>query len=110
MSSANPPRVFGALLFLLGLALAGGGLHLNFIADSGGNYFMVIGVLLMSSGALIFFGQALAILVYALALLVIWGWSFHETDGEWALFIPRVAMPTLIGLYVFSSRIRGRLV
>lgn len=109
MASAKPPRVFGALLFLLGLALAGGGLHLHFIADSGGSYFMVVGLLLMSAGALVFWGKVLALIVYALALLVIWGWSFHETGGALALFIPRVAMPTLIGLYVFSSRIRSRL-
>ena len=105
-SSTNPPRALGALLAIMGLALAfGGGLDLH----SGGLYFATIGLLIAVTGVLLFMGRAAALPVYALTLAVIWIWSLIDARGGGDALIPRVALPTVIGLYLFFSKVRSRL-
>jgi quinoprotein glucose dehydrogenase len=104
----NPPKLFGALLALLGLALAGAGLHMS-VNLGGGAYFVVVGLLIAATGALLFLGRAAALWVYAVALAVVWLWSLQDSGGRMGELLPRVAMPTLLGLYLFSARIRERL-
>jgi quinoprotein glucose dehydrogenase len=109
MPPANPPRLFGGLLFLLGLVLAGGGLHLNINYGGGGSYFLVVGLLIAASGALLFLGRSSALVVYGVALATVWIWSFRDVGANLPELLPRVALPTLVALYVFSSKIRPRL-
>lgn len=106
-SSTNPPRALGALITILGLALAvGGALDLQ----HGGLYFVSVGLLSAASGVLLFLGRSVALLAYALTLLAIWSWSLIDAGGRFDVLVPRVALPTLIGLFLFSSKVRSRLV
>jgi len=109
MSSSNPPRVFGALFALLGLALAAGGLHLNMNLGGGGSYFLVVGLLFSLTGTMLFAGKSIALLVYGFALAVIWFWSFKETGGQLQAMIPRIGLPTIFAFYIFSTKIRSQL-
>ncbi|MBS1143778.1 MAG: glucose dehydrogenase [Proteobacteria bacterium] len=109
MPSENPPRLLGALLILLGLAFAGGGFHLNTNLGGGGSYFIVVGLLVALSGYLAYAGKSLALVAYGVTLLIVWAWSFKETGGQMDQLLPRAGLPTLIGLYLFSSKIRERL-
>jgi|GEM_PF-3040140 len=106
---ANPPRVLGCLLLALGLALAVGGLHLNMDLGGGGSYFTAVGALLALAGFLIFSGRSVALAVYGLALLLVWGWSLKDVGANLPELLPRVGLPTLVGLYVFSNKVRARL-
>ncbi|WP_341675508.1 hypothetical protein [Niveibacterium sp. SC-1] len=106
---ANPPRVLGCLLLALGLALAVGGLHLKMNLGGDGSYFAVVGGLVALAGFLAFSGRSAAVLVYGLTLLVVWGWSLQEVGANPPELLPRVGLPTLIGLYLFSGKVRARL-
>jgi glucose dehydrogenase len=109
MANENPPpKMLGGLMASLGLILAFAGGNLT-EAEGGGKYFITVGICLFISGALLFLGKKLALLAYAATLAVVWIWSIKESGGDPGAWAPRVALPTLIGFYVFSSRVRSRL-
>jgi len=103
----RPPRVLGSLLVLLGLVLLLGGVSMR--GADGSLYFIVLGTLIASSGTLLALGRAAAIPVYAATLAVCWVWSLVDLGGDVGQLISQVFVPTLIGLYLFSSRVRSRL-
>lgn len=109
MATSTPPRVLGGLLTLLGVALLGGGLHVSFNLDGDGTYYMVVGTLLALSGIGIFAGKWLSLFVYGATLMTVWVWSFAEVGSHFDALMPRVAFPTLIALYLYSSKVRSRL-
>ena len=109
MSSEEPPRMLGGLLALLGLALAGGGLHMNLNLGGGGTYFLVVGILVLVSGVLLYQGKSAALGAFGVALATVWIWSLKDEGANFSALLPRVALPTLFGLYIFSGKIRSRL-
>ena len=101
----TPPRnrsliliVLGAVLALIGVVLAVGGAWLAVIGGSA--YYLLAGLGLLASGALLIRGRAwgawLYLIVFALTVL----WAFWESglDG-WAL-IPRIVGPAVLAVLV----------
>ena len=103
----KPPRILGILLVLLGAAFLVGGIQLS---RMGGNaYFIVIGTGIALSGLLIFVGKILGAYLYAVVLAIIIIWSFLEVGTDYQHLIPRLAIPIVIGIYIFSSKVKSRL-
>lgn len=109
MANENPPpRMLGGLMASLGLVLAAAGGKLTDV-EGGSSYFVTLGICLIVSGALLYFGKKLALLAYGATLAVVWIWSLQESGSDAGEWLPRVALPTLVGIYIFSSRVRSRL-
>lgn len=108
MEARNPPRLFGLLLALLGAALAVAGVGLLRAGDSA--YFLVVGLGAVAAGVLIALGRLLGAWAYGATLVLVVVWSLAEVGADLPELLPRVALPILIGVYVVSDRIRGRLV
>jgi quinoprotein glucose dehydrogenase len=107
MSKEEAPTVFGGLLAFLGLVMAIGSLSSGL--GAGMTYFIIVGVLLLVTGLLIFAGKSSALIVYGVTLAVVWFWSLRDIGWVMDQLLPRVALPTLLGLYIYSNRIRPRL-
>lgn len=107
MNDKNPPRVFGIILAVLGAALAIGGV--NLLGMGGGYYFLAVGIGVALSGVLMASGRLLGAYAYGATLLMLVVWSLVEAGSDLQQLLPRIALPVLIGLYVFSSRVRSRL-
>jgi hypothetical protein len=71
-------------------------------------YYVVVGLLWLASATYLYFGRRAARAWYGLALAVAWYWSYLEF-GVVRQFWMQVGMPSLIGLYIFSWRVSGRL-
>ncbi len=99
----DSPKLFGILLSLLGLALAFGGVSIDLL------YFIVIGIMLAVNGCLLFFGRGAAIWFYGITLATIWIWSGIEVGPSVLPVLQQVALPSLIGLYLFFSSVSDRL-
>jgi glucose dehydrogenase len=109
MANENPPpKLLGGLMACLGLVLAGAGGKLTDV-EGGGSYFVTVGICLFISGALLYLGKKLALLAYGVTLAVVWIWSLKESGSDPGEWLPRVALPTLVGIYIYSSRVRSRL-
>jgi glucose dehydrogenase len=107
MSDIKPPRVLGILLAVLGTAMFIGGISI--FTMGGGYYFIVSGVCVIVSGILIAMGKLIGAYAYGIALLVMVVWSFIESGTNLQEMLPRIVMPLLIGIHVFSARVRSRL-
>ena len=101
------PRIFGFLLTLLGLALFGGGVRIFLMG--GGFYFIIVGAGVAISGFLITRGHKSGAYLYLFTLAVIIAWSLFEVGIDFKRLLPRISIPTLIALYIFSKRIQDRL-
>jgi quinoprotein glucose dehydrogenase len=99
--------VTGIVVFLLGLGI--GGLGAWLVALGGTPYYLVAGIVLVISGILIGRGQAAGVWLYAGTLIgtIVWAISEAGLDG-WAL-IPRLIAPAVLGLWIWSPWIAGRL-
>lgn len=80
-SRPRPPRVFAAVLLLIGLALGLGGLRLA--ALGGSFYYVIAGVVLIASAVLLWRGDRWGTYVYGLLTLgtVIWALAEAGFDG-----------------------------
>lgn len=92
---------------LLGLAI--GGLGGWLVVLGGTPYYLIAGILLIVTGIMLFRNSRTAPWVYALVLVgtVVWALSESGLDG-WAL-IPRLVGPAVLGLWIWSPLIYGRL-
>ncbi len=97
------------LLAVLGFGLAAADLYSQMLYGGGGAYFIVVGIALGITGVLLYRGQSSATLMYALTLAIVWIWALIDTHGAFGQLVPRVALPTLLAFYIFSSRVRSRL-
>ncbi len=86
---------FGALLALLGLVLAAGGVYLAILGGSW--YYLLAGVALLASGILLTRGRALGIWIYVLLFFGTLAWSWWESDDYWG-FVPRMAMLLVLAI------------
>lgn len=108
MSVQNPPRVFGGLLAVLGVVMAYGGLTLLQQGDNA--YFLVAGLGVLISGILIALGKSMGASLYALTFAVMAVWSFAEVGANFGQLMPRILLPAVVCFYIFSGRVRPRLV
>lgn len=116
----DAPRLVALLVGLHAVAIAGGWIAAHgwpWQATSAARagtppaslYYVVTGLLALASAAQLWFGRRVALRLYALCLAVTWSWSFFEFGLEYRQFWMQVAMPSLIGAYLFSWRVSGRL-
>ncbi|MBB5042331.1 membrane-bound PQQ-dependent dehydrogenase, glucose/quinate/shikimate family [Shinella fusca] len=99
--------VTGVAAGLLGLGLLGLGAWLLLLGGS--PYYAAAGLLLLAAGILIVLGRPAGIWLYAALLVGTVLWSLYEVglDG-WAL-IPRLVAPAVLGIWLFSPLVAGRL-
>lgn len=99
--------VTGLIVGVLGLLIGGLGVWLT--ALGGTPYYLLAGLLMILSGALIASGLRAGLWVYALVLIgtALWSWDEVGLDG-WAL-IPRLVAPAVLGLLIYSPMVAGRL-
>jgi len=106
---SRPPRIFAALMTLIGLAYALPGAKLA--AIGGSPYYLAAGVLAIATGVLLWRGRALGAWTYValLALTLLWALAEAGIDG-WALMPPLLG-PALFGLWMalpwFRRGVRG---
>ena len=99
---SNEPKstkTFGILLALWGIALTLGGINLVHMGDN--FYFIVIGLGLLFSGVLVSRGKLLGAYTYAATFAIVTFWSLFEIRTNTEPLLPKVLMPTLVGLYLF---------
>ncbi|MET0533097.1 MAG: membrane-bound PQQ-dependent dehydrogenase, glucose/quinate/shikimate family, partial [Steroidobacter sp.] len=101
------PRIFAAVLILIGLALAAGGLRLA--ALGGSWYYLISGALLIASAVLLWRGDRRGAYLYGLLTFgtVIWALVEAGFDG-WAL-APRILPFLVLGLLLLRPRVRRAL-
>lgn len=99
--------VTGVAAGLLGLGLLGLGAWLLLLGGS--PYYAAAGLMLLAAGILIVLGRPAGIWLYAALLVGTVLWSLYEVglDG-WAL-IPRLVAPAVLGIWLFSPLVAGRL-
>src|SRR5437868_11843092 len=97
----------GAVVILLGLATLGGGIWL--VAIGGSPYYLVAGLGLILSGAVLLARRAAALWVYALIVLGTLGWSVAESGLRWWPLAARGDVVFLVGLWLLLPWIAGRL-
>lgn len=94
----RPPRIFAVLLFLIGAALAAGGMQLVLLGGS--LYYAVAGAALILSAILLWRGRRTGAWLYLLILLGTWAWAFWEVGLDGWQLMPRVLLFTLLGLWL----------
>ena len=88
----------GVILGLIGLVLAGGGVWL--VSLGGSPYYLVAGIALIASGALIGLRNVLGVWLYALVFVGTVIWAFWESGADvWAL-VPRIVGPAVLMVLV----------
>lgn len=108
MTEIKPPRILGLLLALLGATTVIGGVNLLLMNDS--PYFFVIGIGMLISGLLLARGKKMGAYAYAGTLAIIILWSLFEVGFDVSQLLPRIVVPSLIGAYIFSDKVKSRLV
>lgn len=98
INAASPPRITAALFILFGLLMLGAG---GWLAALGGSwYYALAGTGLAASGGLLWRGRRLGVRMYGALWLLTVIWAFWEVGLDvWGL-LPRVLVPTLLGLYL----------
>jgi hypothetical protein len=105
----KPPRVVGVLLALFGVGLlvvAGMFLVENRTLDP---FPTVVGIGFLWSGLLLYKGKGLVLRVYGVTLAAIWLFAAFDADGSTLDFLLRVALPSILGIYIYSSRVQDTL-
>ena len=92
----------GVLIALFGLIFIVGGADLIWLGGSW--YYLICGVVLLASGALIIAGRVLGAWLFLLAWAGTLAWTAWETsaDTDWWGWLPRLFGPTLIAIAVLA--------
>ena len=104
---SRPPRLYAALLAMIGLMLAGGGVWLAWLGGS--PYYLLAGLMVSGSAILLWRGRREGIWLYAAMLVGTLGWAVWESgfDG-WALSA-RLIAPFVLGIWLLTPWLRRRL-
>lgn len=102
--AARPPRIFAGLLFVIGLALAGGGLYLALL--DGSLYYVVAGSLIVVAAVLLWAGRRAGAWLYFAVVLGTWGWAIWEVGFDGWQLVPRVLLLTALGLWLLTPHAR----
>lgn len=98
------PRVLAIVVVVIGILLLWQGALL--LLAGGSLYYALSGIVLVTSGGLLFQGDARGAQLYGIFLLLTYVWALYETGLDaWAL-MPRVAMFTVLGLWLVIPRVR----
>ena len=103
-ATPHPPRIFAAILLLIGVALAIPG---AFLFSLGGSpYYLAAGLACIAAAVLLWRGRGAGVVVYAAVLAGTVAWALWESglDG-WAL-LPRTLGPILVGLWLALPQTR----
>jgi len=100
----RPPRIFAAILLLVGLALFALGVRLVIVGGS--FYYVLAGAAIVASGALLWSGDRLGSTIYGWMLLATLAWGLFEVGTDlWAL-APRLVFLAVIGLGFLTPWVR----
>jgi membrane-bound PQQ-dependent dehydrogenase (glucose/quinate/shikimate family) len=103
----RPPRIYAGLVFVLGAVLAVGGVRLGTLGGS--LYYVFAGVALLESGALLWRADRRGAWLYGALYAATLVWSVVEVGFDaWAL-LPRLALLSVLGLWLLLPRTRRRL-
>lgn len=106
--SHRPPRITGAVIAVIGLALAFGGAWL--VALGGSFYYLIAGLGVAATGVLLIRGSSTALWLYALLLLGTTVWAIGEVGLVGWQLEPRLLVPVLLGIYLLMPWVRRKLV
>ncbi|MDR6937038.1 membrane-bound PQQ-dependent dehydrogenase, glucose/quinate/shikimate family [Luteibacter sp. 3190] len=106
--SHRPPRVTGAVIAVIGLALAFGGAWL--VALGGSFYYLIAGLGVAATGVSLIRGSSTALWLYALLLLGTTVWAVGEVGLVGWQLEPRLLVPVLLGIYLLMPWVRRKLV
>ncbi len=103
-SPPRPPYIYATLLLLIGLVLAIGG---GWLIGLGGSwYYLIAGLMVVTSAALMCRGRAEGAWIYGLMLSFTLAWSLWEVGFDvWAL-TARLVAPAVLGLW-FLTPMKG---
>ena len=90
--------LFAILILLIGLVLVGGGLYLATLGGTWG--YVVLGFLLVVSGALLLAKRKLGLAAYGAAIVFALGWGLWEVGLYWWGLAPRGGVLVLLGLFL----------
>ncbi|MGN2243170.1 glucose/quinate/shikimate family membrane-bound PQQ-dependent dehydrogenase [Frateuria sp. GZRR33] len=99
--------VTGGVFILLGLALAVGGIWL--MALGGSWYYLLAGLGLVATGALLALGRTLALWLYALVVLASTVWAVVEVRLDWWQLLPRLDVWFILALWLWLPFVNRRL-
>ncbi len=105
---AAAAKVFAVLLLLVGAAYAWGGGQLA--AVGGSWYFLVTGIAVIVSAALVWRGSTWGGWLYAAVLLGTWFWAVSEAGVDFWTLLPRLFGPYLFGLFFLTPWYRRSIV
>ena len=88
------PTLLGILLLLMGLAMLAGGIKLSMLGGS--LYYLLAGIGLALTGALLIAARRAALGLYALVLFASTVWALWEVGLDWWQLVPRLSL--LFGL------------
>lgn len=107
MQTAHPartPRITGALMVVLGLALAAGG---GWLAVLGGSwYYLVAGFVWLVCGLLLLRGHPWALGLFGLYIAGTLAWSLWEVGLDWWPLAARLDVPFLMGVVLLTPWVR----
>ena len=106
-SNRKPPRVYAALLFVIGAALAAGGVTL--VTLGGSFYYAIAGLAVVASAILLWRGRLLGAWLYAAMLLGTLAWALWEVGLDGWQLLPRLLMWVVLGLWLLLPRTRRSL-
>lgn len=106
--TGRPPRIFAALLLLLGAVLAVGGVWLAVLGGS--PYYAIAGLALILSGILLWRGRRSGAWLYLIILLGTFGWSLWEVGLDGWQLLPRLALFMVLGLWLLTPWARRGLI
>lgn len=88
--------ILSVIIILLGIALVAGGIWLAFLGGSW--FYILLGLLLAISGALLLVRRASGLLMYGLTILVTLAWGVWEVGFDWWALVPRGALILVLGV------------
>ncbi|MBV4490174.1 glucose/quinate/shikimate family membrane-bound PQQ-dependent dehydrogenase [Pseudomonas oryzicola] len=102
------PRLIGALLLLMGLALLAGGIKLSQLGGS--LYYLIAGIGFALAGILLLAQRRIALGLYGLVLLGSTVWALVEVGLDWWQLVPRLAIWFAIGVVLLLPWARRPLI
>lgn len=102
--TARPPRIFAALIALIGLFLLGGGVWL--LTLGGSPYYALAGAAMFVSAAYLWFGNPLGSAIFQLTVIATVLWAFWESGFDLWAVMPRVALPLLLMAWLYTPWVR----
>jgi hypothetical protein len=100
----DSPKIFAVLLSIWAALLGLFGLSNDMLS-----YYAIIGIIFAYSGFLMFLGKRAALWLFAFGLIAAWSLSILELGFVFKPLFTQAGFITLLGLYVFSARVAGRL-